>query len=167
MLRDPSASAEARAAHLSWMIHLVGDIHQPLHCASYFSPEFPRGDKGGNSFYVKPNTRGIKLHSFWDGLLGTSSKPRTQVNYGVQLRAHYPKRELRELAPPDAKAWSLEGRSLAIDFAYLRGRLKVAADEAQAAPLPNDCSNKAKAVAERRAALAGCRLADENVRLLK
>jgi len=37
LLADKSASAEDRAVALSWLIHFVGDIHQPLHCASLFT----------------------------------------------------------------------------------------------------------------------------------
>src|SRR5258707_10786824 len=33
-LADPKASAEERAVYLSWLIHLIGDLHQPLHCSS-------------------------------------------------------------------------------------------------------------------------------------
>ena len=90
IVEDTQASAESRAAHLSWLEHLVGDIHQPLHCASYFSKEFPKGDKGGNSFYVKPATATVKLHSLWDGLLGTRNEPRTALNEATRLRADLP-----------------------------------------------------------------------------
>jgi hypothetical protein len=65
-LSDRTAPAEERAVALSWLIHLVGDIHQPLHCASLFTEAYPRGDRGGNEFFVMPASRGIKLHSFWD-----------------------------------------------------------------------------------------------------
>ena len=34
ILRSPSAAAQDKAEKLSWLIHLVGDIHQPLHCAT-------------------------------------------------------------------------------------------------------------------------------------
>src|ERR1043166_6837010 len=33
---------------LSWLLHLVGDVHQPLHCASLVSHAKPDGDSGGN-----------------------------------------------------------------------------------------------------------------------
>ncbi|MGZ5544334.1 MAG: S1/P1 nuclease, partial [Limisphaerales bacterium] len=138
IITDAHASAESRAAHLSWVVHLVGDIHQPLHCASLFSAEFPKGDKGGNSFYVKPATRGIKLHSLWDGLLGTKNEPRTQLNEATRLRSEHPRKELPEFTKPTTdtpeptsvdkhKQWSLEGRTLAIAKAYLRGKLKSSA----------------------------------------
>jgi hypothetical protein len=33
-LADNTISPELRAVYLAWLIHLVGDLHQPLHCAS-------------------------------------------------------------------------------------------------------------------------------------
>jgi hypothetical protein len=33
-LADPKSSPEIRPVYLSWLLHLIGDLHQPLHCAS-------------------------------------------------------------------------------------------------------------------------------------
>lgn len=41
-----------RARSLALLIHFVGDIHQPLHCAELYSEDFPDGDRGGNSYHV-------------------------------------------------------------------------------------------------------------------
>ena len=49
ILFDPQAKPQDRALHLSWLIHLVGDLHQPLHTTALFSRHlFPVGDQGGN-----------------------------------------------------------------------------------------------------------------------
>ena len=53
-LSDTNANPELRAVSLSYLIHLVGDMHQPLHCVSLFTAAYPNGDRGGNDFYVKP-----------------------------------------------------------------------------------------------------------------
>ena len=37
---------------LRFLIHVIGDIHQPLHASTFFSDEYPDGDMGGNKFYV-------------------------------------------------------------------------------------------------------------------
>lgn len=171
VLTDTTASAEARAASLSWLIHLVGDIHQPLHCASYFGADFPNGDKGGNSFYVKPATRSIKLHSLWDGLLGTRNHPKTQLDDAIRIRSEHPRGamdvgELSSDAKESHKQWSLEGRTLAIEKAYLGGKLKSSGKKDPAGTLPKSYTKNAKVVAENQAALAGYRLADEIQRLL-
>jgi hypothetical protein len=51
-LMDTNAPIEDRAAYLSWLIHLVGDIHQPLHCSTLVNDDYPApaGDKGGTAF---------------------------------------------------------------------------------------------------------------------
>jgi hypothetical protein len=49
-----------------YLIHLVGDIHQPLHGAAYYGKEFPKGDRGGNSWKVNYNKEITQLHALWD-----------------------------------------------------------------------------------------------------
>ena len=71
-LADSGAKPEDRAVSLCWALHLIGDIHQPLHAASLFSAGFPTGDKGGNDIAIRADGGVIKLHSYWDELLGTS-----------------------------------------------------------------------------------------------
>ncbi len=48
-----------RLVALKWLIHLVGDIHQPLHVGL-------ASDKGGNLFQLRSFSRGSNLHAFWD-----------------------------------------------------------------------------------------------------
>lgn len=74
-----STDDNARAQALRFIIHFVGDIHQPLHCSTRVDSSHPEGDRGGNEFFVqlrnadgKLNT--VKLHSYWDG--GLESFPR-------------------------------------------------------------------------------------------
>lgn len=155
------ASGEEQAVYLSWLLHLAGDIHQPLHCVAFFSPEFPQGDKGGNSFYVIPGKAPISLHSFWDQLLGTSSRPPQARNYALKIRSHHWRlfqRSLKRDKTPEA--WALRQRDVALRQAYLSGRLVPAASREQATRLPAFYAKEAKAVAEKQAALAGYRLAD-------
>ena len=54
-----------------WIEHVVGDLHQPLHCVSSFEYD-PTGDAGGNKFTLAPgeNGRAGNLHSYWDGGIG-------------------------------------------------------------------------------------------------
>lgn len=59
-----------KAVALCWILHIVGDIHQPLHAAALFAADFPEGDRGGNSFCVRIEGSVQRLHTFWDGALG-------------------------------------------------------------------------------------------------
>jgi len=60
VLADTSATPQARLEALKWVVHLVGDIHQPLHAED-------NHDKGGNTVQVQFFGRGTNLHSVWDG----------------------------------------------------------------------------------------------------
>ena len=161
-LSSRKASPEERAVFLSWLIHLIGDLHQPLHCASLFDSAHPNGDKGGNDFFVRPAEQGISLHSFWDGLLGTSGKPQSHLNCAIAIQSEHPRKSLKQLKKARTpKDWSLESRSLAIESVYLHGKLKGGVSREDAPELPGGYTKAAKAVAERQAALAGYRLADE------
>jgi hypothetical protein len=66
---------ERKAIALTWLFHLVGDIHQPLHTAQIFKVEYPQGDRGGNEICVRVTHAGqlMDLHRFWDGVITSSS----------------------------------------------------------------------------------------------
>lgn len=62
-LKDRSAAPEKRKEALMFLVHFVGDMHQPLHCSD-------NKDKGGNDVKLEFLGRGTNLHSLWDtGLL--------------------------------------------------------------------------------------------------
>lgn len=70
-LRNTNSSAVddhfAKSFALIWLIHLVGDIHQPLHAISRIDPKTLKQDSGGNNFTVKINKKTlIPLHTIWD-----------------------------------------------------------------------------------------------------
>lgn len=67
LLGDTHRSDADRAQALKFVVHLVGDIHQPMH-AGYGH------DKGGNDFQVQFNGRGSNLHSLWDSGMLTTRK---------------------------------------------------------------------------------------------
>ena len=167
-LTDRKSPPAARAVALAWLAHLAGDLHQPLHCASGFSADYPQGDAGGNRFWVKPGERPITLHSFWDELLGTRNKHRSAWQDAIRIAAEHSRKSCRELGrDKNPEAWSLASRALAVEQVYRRGRLKAGMTEVAAGPLPAGYEQAAKAVAERQAAVAGYRLADELNRWLK
>lgn len=65
-------SADQRAVRIAWLLHLIGDMHQPLHASTLFSRRYPRGDRGGNLIIVRTDDgRPINLHALWDNIGGT------------------------------------------------------------------------------------------------
>jgi hypothetical protein len=61
-LRDPNASLADKQLALRFVVHLVGDLHQPLHVGKCC-------DKGGNEVKVKWFGKDTNLHSVWDSSL--------------------------------------------------------------------------------------------------
>lgn len=63
-LADRSATPQQRLDALKWVVHLVGDLHQPLHAAERDH------DKGGNairlSYYGETENGHMNLHALWD-----------------------------------------------------------------------------------------------------
>lgn len=71
VLGDRAAGDSARADALRYLVHFVGDAHQPLH-AGY------RTDRGGNNHQVRVNGKGSNLHSIWDSKILASRHLRWQ-----------------------------------------------------------------------------------------
>jgi hypothetical protein len=59
ILRSPRGSKMQRAEALKYVVHLVGDAHQPLHCAD-------NGDYGGQTLKIVFFGQETNLHSLWD-----------------------------------------------------------------------------------------------------
>ncbi len=178
-LRVASTSDEQKALMLCWLLHSVGDLHQPLHCVSLFSlhhfPELKSGDMGGNGipFAGRNPLRPQTLHSLWDGLLGYGGS----IN---DLRA----RASRLLLDPKLNAlversgeitnvaqWIEEGQDSASAYAYttdVRSQiLAMRADRLMPITLSEDYMKQAGAIAQERASIAGHRLAGLLADLLK
>lgn len=54
-----SRDAQEQLTALKYLVHLVGDVHQPLHAGW-------GDDRGGNSYQLQAFMRGSNLHAFWD-----------------------------------------------------------------------------------------------------
>jgi hypothetical protein len=117
-----TADAE-RALALCWLLHLLADLHQPLHTTSLYSlGAFANGDRGGNDIAV---SGAGNLHALWDGALGNDRRWRRVVaaaaQYGVGATPE---------STVDFPAWAREGRDLAARLAYseaVRGAVTSAA----------------------------------------
>lgn len=77
---EDTMNLTVRARALSYLIHFVGDAHQPLHCSTRVSKDFPTGDTGGNDFVINPALKNynnkltfkypiVELHALWDDAL--------------------------------------------------------------------------------------------------
>ena len=96
-LRDPQASLADKKAALRFIVHLVGDLQQPLHAGN-------GDDRGGNDVKVTWFGEPTNLHSLWDsGLL--DSQELSYSEYAKWLNDDLTPQEMREWASPDPKAW--------------------------------------------------------------
>lgn len=172
---DKLKSAVQRAEALCWIFHLVGDLHQPLHTTDFYSEEFPEGDSGGNDFIIRTaeeNTTLVRLHGFWDGL----GAKRTATFEGAHRRSlvlakDYPAANLSELVANSVfEKWIDESYLVGVNDTYLKGKLRgvlntgrgreiVVDQDVEVPALPDGYAARAKAIADRRIALAGYRLA--------
>ncbi len=165
VLKDASAKPEMRAIALCWIAHLVGDLHQPLHCATLVTTD-PNGDRGGNDFHVPTETSTQNLHAIWDDILDPHGKKDTVEAAASRVLAidaasavGSPETGVLDL---DAAHWIERGAKLAASHVYtfngqlLRADLD-AADDVQA--LLKDYRTMARELAEKRARLGGERLA--------
>ena len=138
---------------LVWLLHLVGDVHQPLHCTSRFTQGLPHGDAGANAVNVRDGSTKKRLHAFWDGLLGTTHDPGSAVTVGQGLAAA-PATLANNL---DAAIWINESFTDAKSTAYKQPPIGVGAGPFT---ITSTYRNAARALAKRRVALAGARLAN-------
>jgi len=139
---------------LVWLLHLVGDVHQPLHSTTRISAGALDGDRGGNS--VKLNDPSKELHFFWDGLPGDVSDPSAAltaaITYGKGLAAADP--VLAKKA--DAADWINESVNVAETFVYSN---PIGAGNGPFT-ITTAYHDQAQKIAAERVALAGTRLAN-------
>lgn len=109
LLRDQAVPVRERLQALAFLVHFVGDLHQPLHAGD-------REDLGGNrvkAAYGIYAPERLNLHSVWDGPLAEraiSTPPSIIRVYSPQERAGVQAGSLED--------WSRDSWRVARDFAY-------------------------------------------------
>jgi hypothetical protein len=105
-LRSPATSSAERAMALKFLIHFIGDLHQPLHASDH-------DDHGGNCIGLAPppDCHDTNLHAYWDvgvvEALGTSA-----AAIAADLDARITPSQLSAWSQGDAKAWAMESFEL-------------------------------------------------------
>lgn len=160
-----NAPNDEKAMAISWLFHLVGDVHQPLHSAVLVNQQFPQGDRGGTLFFIRPrqNSLTISLHKFWDDLVIGSERFSRVSNRATELRQRqeFRREALSELSENRFLRWAdKESFTLAKRDAYRNGSLQGSTDENDGALLPQNYASTVRPIAERRAVLAGYRISE-------
>jgi hypothetical protein len=164
LLVKTGADAGARAIALCWVMHLTGDVHQPLHVTQLINEVFPKGDRGGTAFFIRVEEGGtLSLHQLWDGLVIGSDRFQAVRNTATELvnRPELARAKFApQLAETSVEAWALkESFPLAMKHVYREGTLRGGLSKGSGEPLPAGYLEQAKPVAERQLVLAGYRLA--------
>jgi hypothetical protein len=107
-LADERATRQARAEALKFLVHFVGDLHQPLHCAD-------NDDGGGNRLKVTFFGASSNLHKVWDtDIIARAGFARTANRAAALPMAG----ETVMLAGESFVDWALEAHRLAAAHAY-------------------------------------------------
>jgi len=156
----------AQSTALAWILHLIGDIHQPLHSTARVTtqPDERQGDQGGNLFKLGPpsvTNPPLSLHGYWDGIIDRAV-PRlpsegeqayvSRVSAAIVMK-HPPASMTPRLKPAEFAAWSNEGFETTKRSVYpntlTRGQMP-----------PPAYQTNALTIAQEAIALGGYRLAD-------
>jgi hypothetical protein len=116
-----SESDNVKSYDVVWLEHMVGDVHQPLHCTSRFTKNHPKGDAGGNLVYFCDKCKD-ELHAYWDGLLGDDLTVDQVAKKGAAL----------------LKAGKPAGADNAVPSSWVDESFALAKDDAYASPISND-----------------------------
>jgi hypothetical protein len=189
MVANHESTPAERALGLCWVLHIVGDIHQPMHVSDLYSADFPTGNAAATLSYVEDpmGDSTIPLHMLWDSNALRVPSLEAVDQATQRLIDAYPRESFPELgtyAPDDPdrfRAWALESHEIAKNWAYdidtvpdpnadqdseqlvqnmINFILNGVSPVAEAPPLPAAYWEKLQATAERRIALAGYRIAD-------
>jgi hypothetical protein len=161
-----ATSDDLRSYDLVWLLHLVGDVHQPLHCVSRYDKTLPAGDRGGNDVKITGNAQPPvcddprycpfgppnELHAFFDDVAGSGYATAPVVDAAAKLTAAPAKAS----AVRDVTVWIAEGLDLA------KTKIYVTPIGAGAGPftVTPTYQSAAETLGKQRIALAGARLAN-------
>lgn len=143
ILSDRTRPDAERREALKFLVHFVGDVHQPMHAGW-------SDDRGGNDFQVNYRDKGTNLHSTWDRLI-VNSRGLDPVAYADLLRRQSPlPRDATRQSDRPAVDWALESCRIVRDDSVYPDK-RVITDAYLTAHRPQ---------VERRLREAGNRLAD-------
>jgi nuclease S1 len=115
VLKDPKTTKDAKAEALKFVVHFVGDLHQPLHAAER------NKDKGGNSrlVFFLDRPRATNLHSVWDTTILLSHKGTVRNSaYADKLNAAITDAQAAEWAKGTVTDWANESHNVAVQTVY-------------------------------------------------
>lgn len=104
VLRDEAADAEEKRLALRFAIHIIGDLHQPLHVGN-------GTDRGGNDVRVRWFREPTNLHRVWDSQM-IDGQRLSFTEWSQWLSARLTPERIAALDDPDPLVWIAESRQL-------------------------------------------------------
>ena len=146
LVRLGMRDAKARLDALRFLIHLTGDLHQPLH-AGY------RRDHNGNDMPVVFRGQQSSLHSFWEGdLLATMIDD--EAVYAERLNQRISAQQEKDWSRDYLRAWVWDTHRLAVEA------VDAGLSAGDTKELDDAYISKARTLIEEQLAKAGIRLAE-------
>jgi hypothetical protein len=112
---DKHNAANYRAEALKFLVHFVGDVHQPLHASERDH------DRGGNSrlVFFLDQPRAVNLHSVWDSSILLHQMDTTSVTvFASSLNLRISAAQATEWAKGTAEDWANESHMVAVKVVY-------------------------------------------------
>lgn len=111
ILANRSNSRSARAEALKWVVHLVEDLHQPLHVGE-------RGDKGGNDVKITWEGKPSNLHRLWDSQMLESAGLDENAWVTRFEREIAQRGDLLQIRMGTPESWAMESHAVSRDVVY-------------------------------------------------
>lgn len=148
-LRDTDTDARERLRALQFLLHLVGDVHQPLHASN-------NDDKGGTQVYVIVGAKNrMTLHRYWDAeivyRLGRDAES-TAANFAQRIGPD----EIARWQQGSTRDWTMESWRIARGDIYRRLPEPLPSGDYR---LDNTYHNRAREIARVQLQRAGVRIA--------
>ncbi|HIJ50142.1 MAG TPA: S1/P1 nuclease [Nitrospinae bacterium] len=149
VLENVKLSLKRRKVALKYLVHFVGDVHQPLHLGN-------RKDQSGGKIRLTYLGKSVTPHYFWDGGLIDWEKENL-LKCATRLNAQLQDLDKSKWLHSKVNDWADESRSLALKYAYPLENNK----------LSKTYISKGREILDQRMVQAGIRLANLLNQLLK
>jgi hypothetical protein len=161
--RDAKALPEDRAVALCWILHIGGDMHQPLHRGHRLDANWLKTDRAGTIAYVRrgPGQPPMDLHQLWDGAFDPTGAGGGDEDGDVtRLRIAFSPRAASLGTAGSFNDWIRESQTLAQATAYKGPALSATRTAVDAPPMTTVYMSTLRHIAERRIVEAGVRIGE-------
>ena len=111
-LENTNLNEEERAIALKFVVHFIGDVHQPLHCSD-------NNDRGGNDVKVTFFDHRTNLHAVWDyGIIEKTGMDAGEYAEFLIKKFHPTSTKVSQLEKGTPVSWALQAHAYAVSYAY-------------------------------------------------